>query len=277
MDRQESAAREQTQAIHGDHRPLAFSVGWLSLTGPIRERNEDAMLCVQALVGAASDSLAFGLFVLADGLGGQAEGERASELAVRTFAGRLLRSIAAPLVEGHALNTLTEPIQDSLLDAADWAGEAIRRETREAASTLTAALVLSNRIYIAHLGDSRAYLISGGTALQLTHDHSLVARLIELGQIMATEAADHPQRNLLYAALGHASTMAPEITFRGVEPGDSLLLCSDGLWGAVSSEDLIATVESTPDVQRACEALVELAICNGSQDNVSAILLRWPG
>jgi len=130
---------------------------------------------------------------------------------------------------------------------------------------------------IAHVGDSRAYAIStDGTSQILTRDHSLVMRMIELGQLTAEEAQVHPQRNVLYRALGQGEPFASDISTSPLPDSGHILLCSDGLWGVVGEVEIIRIIAAAPSPQVASQLLVDAANTNGGPDNISAILIRLP-
>jgi serine/threonine protein phosphatase PrpC len=145
-------------------------------------------------------------------------------------------------------------------------------------TTLTAALVLGQQMTIGHVGDSRAYALrTDGRIEVLTRDHSLVKRLEELGQISLEEAAAHPQRNVLYRALGQGDVLEPDIfTTPFPQPG-YLLICSDGLWSVLPDQNLSKLVTSAPSLQVACQSLVAAANDAGGPDNISAILVQLIG
>ena len=141
-------------------------------------------------------------------------------------------------------------------------------------TTTIALLVRGNEAYFAHVGDSRGYLIRGGHATQITRDHSLVQRLEELGQITSAEAAVHPQRNVLYRALGQGETLEPDVVTTPFPVGGYLLLCSDGLWGVVPEDEIRKIIYEAPTIQRACQNLVSAANAAGGPDNISTVLVQ---
>jgi serine/threonine protein phosphatase PrpC len=214
--------------------------------------------------------------MVADGMGGHSEGQRASQLATRIVAkevmGRLyglflqVDDSAAP---GPVLTILTESLQ-----IANWR---INRENPQSGTTLTAALIVGSRLYMAHVGDSRAYLISGAETDSelLTLDHSFVQRLQDSGQISAEEALVHPQRNILYRAVGQGERLEIDTFSRVIPRPGWLLLCSDGLWGAVKPEALVETVAALEDPQQVCDELISAALHAGAPDNVSIIVVRF--
>ena len=141
-------------------------------------------------------------------------------------------------------------------------------------TTCTCVLILGMNAFVAHVGDSRACLIEQDTIQWLTTDHSLVNRLIELGQITADEAKTHPQRNVLYRAVGRGDTLEVDTGLQSLSVGSSLLLCSDGLWGMLSQEIITAIIRSAPSPQVACHRLVARANESGGQDNVTVVLVQ---
>jgi serine/threonine protein phosphatase PrpC len=143
-------------------------------------------------------------------------------------------------------------------------------------TTLTAALVIGDQVTISHVGDSRAYFLSPNAQPQvITQDHSLVRRLQDLGQIDEQEASIHPQRNVLYRAVGQSEPFRPDINTLTMPESGWLLLCSDGLWGSVPEDDICEIVRSTPNLSRACCKLVDAANAAGGPDNISAILIKY--
>jgi protein phosphatase len=148
-------------------------------------------------------------------------------------------------------------------------------------TTLTIALVVGDRLHIASVGDSRLYLFNqagvtddGAPAAQLTSDHSLVARLVDIGQLTPEEARVHPQRNILYRSIGTDPTVEVDTRSEQLEPGDVMVICSDGLVNHVSDAELMRVVLSQPDPDLACEQLVALANAGGGRDNISVVVVR---
>jgi protein phosphatase len=157
------------------------------------------------------------------------------------------------------------------------AEEAVKSTAPGGGTTLTALLILGNRMLIAHVGDCRAYQIPpSGDMKLLTRDHSLARRLEELGQLSTEEAESHPQRHDLYRALGMEVPAEPDIFTSKVPPLGNLLLCSDGLWGVVPEPDIARIVRSAPNLPQAVVDLIEAANAAGGPDNISAILVRLP-
>lgn len=141
--------------------------------------------------------------------------------------------------------------------------------------TVTFALVLDDSTYIANVGDSRTYLFRHGELLPLTKDHSLVARLVEAKQIAPEDVYSHPQRNLIYRSLGAGhKTVDADVFHETLQPGDMLLLCSDGLWEMVHHDGLLKVFTEESEPQKICDTLVDMANANGGEDNITAVVVR---
>jgi protein phosphatase len=143
-------------------------------------------------------------------------------------------------------------------------------------TTLTVILLIGNQITIGHVGDSRAYAITRDEIRVMTRDHSLVKRLEELGQLTAEEADVHPQRNVLYRAIGQGANLEVDVLTQPAPCPGYLLLCSDGLWGVVPDPEIRKTVFAASDPQSACEELVRAANAAGGPDNITAVLIYFP-
>jgi protein phosphatase len=174
-----------------------------------------------------------------------------------------------------------EHFGERLRAAIEQSGEVIVEYGREhtdaqgLGSTVTAALVIDGQAYIANVGDSRTYLLRDGELQQITRDHSLVARLVEAGQIEPDEAYEHPNRNLIYRSLGAGrAEVDVDIFAETLQAGDTLLLCSDGLWEMVHDPEIAGMLSEPRDLAHAAEALVAQANRNGGEDNITAVLVR---
>ena len=251
--------------------------GQLSDVGMVRSNNQDAMFSMLSAGTSTDDLPDFGLFVVADGMGGHQEGERASAITTRIVARHVLNEIFMALLN-QQMNDPDRPSIASILTAAvQEANDSVTEEIPEGGTTATTAIVLGDLAYIAHVGDSRAYLITDDRIEQITRDHSLVQRLIELDQLTPDEALDHPQRNVLYRAIGQSESLDVDAITRRLPPNAHLLLCSDGLWNMVPEETIVQHVAKYDDPQMACNELVKLANERGGPDNITVILVRMPG
>jgi serine/threonine protein phosphatase PrpC len=246
-------------------------------TGKQRDSNEDSLLAVTATIAGPGGSIPFGLYIVADGMGGHQDGEIASNAAIRVFAGNIMRKFS-PYLFNLPSQVIDESLQEIMLSAINDAHHAIQRNAPGSGTTLTAALVLGQQMTIAHIGDSRAYATyPDGRMELLTRDHSLVKRLEELGQLTSLEAAASPHRNVLIRALGQSESVEPDIFTLPFPPGGTLLLCSDGLWGVVSDTNMQQIVMEMPTLSGACQNLVLAANNAGGPDNISVVLAQIVG
>jgi len=250
-----------------------LEVGWVTDVGEVRRHNEDTALIITAAHGGDAVAPAFGIFVMADGMGGQQAGEVASSLAARVVAHHVMRQFYLLTLVSQEHDANQPPLNEVLVDAVQAAHSAVADRVPGGGTTLTCALVLGPRAYIAHVGDSRAYVVTEEGLDQITHDHSLVDRLVELGQLTRDEAAIHPHKNVLYRAVGQSGMLEVDTYVRTIPPGGRLLLCSDGLWGMVSEAEMADIVTTSSSLQAACESLVAAANRAGGADNITAILV----
>jgi protein phosphatase len=227
-------------------------VGSRTDVGQVREHNEDSLLVSPPL------------FVVADGMGGHAAGEVASELAIHIF-----EEAAITRADPEALERAVLDSNSAIIEAA--------REGRGAAgmgTTLTAAIIEDDLLLIAQVGDSRAYLLQGQQLRQVTRDHSLVEQLVSTGHITREEARVHPNRSVITRALGSDEDLQPDIYEMRVKEGDRLLLCSDGLSSMLDTATLFRLLADNPDPQAAADALVDAANEAGGHDNITVIVVN---
>jgi PPM family protein phosphatase len=257
--------------------PRRLTLGVAQHVGRVRSHNEDVLLVFTGELAGLEAMPSFGLFVVADGMGGHALGERASGIAARTVARIALDGILPSLLADPTLNSDRPSLQEVMEKAMDAANRAVSAGVPDGGgTTLTCALVIGQQAVLSHVGDSRAYIITDDAFEQLTRDHSLVQRLQELGQLSAAEAAIHPQRNVLYRAIGQGEGLEVDVDSRRLPSGAMLLLCSDGLWGLVPDDRILSLVRQGPTLQAACEALVAAANAAGGPDNITAVLVKLP-
>jgi serine/threonine protein phosphatase PrpC len=245
--------------------------------GMIRNNNQDSLYTFFGNSVSVEGLPDFGLFVVADGMGGHHDGERASAIAIRTIAEFMLENFYLKLLKTPAESSERPVVSEVLSEAVQKANDAVSGEIPEGGTTVTAAVIFSDLLYIAHVGDSRAYLLTNDGIEQVTRDHSLVQRLIELEQLTPEEAAAHPQRNVLYRAIGQSENLEVDAVTRRLTPGCRLLLCSDGLWNQVQEENLLQIIQSSKTPQEACDRLVRLANDRGGPDNITVVLVQIPG
>lgn len=252
-----------------------LTFGQATDVGLVRTNNQDAAYSFFATNRSADERPDFGLFVVADGMGGHQDGEKASALAARTVATYVLSTILVPLMAGE--NENRDPITETLTAAIVKANNEVIRNVPDGGTTVTSMVIIGDLAYIAHVGDSRLYLVTKDSIEQLTRDHSLVQRLIELDQLTPAEAAEHPNKNMLYRALGQNETIEVDTLTRRLPPKSRLLLCSDGLWNVVEDREIVEIVKQTANPQEACNKLIALANTRGGGDNVTVLLLHMPG
>lgn len=243
--------------------------------GQQRQRNEDSLLAYGFSVSSMDEFPDFGVFIIADGMGGHSDGDRASGTAVRSIGTGITRKIYFNILRGTPMTQLP-PVNELLVEEVENANAEIRSITSDGGTTCTAALVIGRRVFIAHTGDSRAYLVKSDGIERITRDHSLAERLRETGVMSEEEAANHPQGNQLYSALGMSDDPRIDSWTRTLGKGTRLLLCSDGLWGMVPDGQIYSIMMQHPVPQDACNRLVAAANENGGLDNISAIILYMP-
>ncbi len=249
-----------------------FIVGKKTDIGRQRDKNQDSIYTFESFIEASTGQDTFGIFTVADGMGGYQKGEIASNLAARTAAGYIVRHVYLPYLT-ESTSAAQMPLTEALKNAVHLANDAVVQQTPEAGTTLTMAVVMGSQAYLAHVGDSRAYLYHDSELQQVTQDHSLVARLVELGQATAEEAHSHPQRNVLYRAIGQTESLEVETYLQPIPPNGYLLLCSDGLWGMIPDEEITRILNAATSPDDAVERLINVANANGGDDNISAILV----
>lgn len=253
-----------------------FTLAAAQDVGRVRNHNEDVLMIFHGELSGLETMPPMAALVVADGMGGHSLGERASGIAARAAMQYILRQILPSLLADSSdpveRPMLTEVVENAVVAA----NMAVTQTIPEGGTTLTCALVVGEQAVFAHVGDSRAYLIAPDRFEPLTRDHSLVQRLKELGQITEDEALVHPQRSVLYRAIGQGEGLEVDIVTRRLPPGSMLLLCSDGLWGLVSDALMQQIIRQSKSLQEACEALVKAANDAGGPDNITAVMLHMP-
>ena len=242
----------------------------------IRRRNkpnEDSILEIHATYFDRGMPLPVGLFVIADGMGGHASGLEASQLAIQVLSDVVLSSVRDYIGDEEVLEQL---LADGAYHANLAVHERNQQEKKFMGTTMTAALVVGTTAYIVNVGDSRTYLYRHCDGLtQITRDHSVVARLVEENMIHLDEIYTHPRRNEIYRCLGERESVEVDTFAVPLQTGDSLLLCSDGLWEMVRDphiRDILQSTSSTPS--QASTQLIEAALKGGGHDNISVIVVH---
>jgi protein phosphatase len=246
---------------------LALSIGKCSLLGNYRENNEDS-IDVQSFPEMT-------VCLVADGMGGQAAGEVASKRAVEIVPRELKKHLGPSVTNDEAKLIVRRAVVQANEEIMSLA--ALDRELKNMGTTVVLTLWRkgSSLMYVAGMGDSRVYLIRGKKIEQLTVDHSIAQALVEAKTISAAEARTHRYRNVLWKYLGSAEVgEGPEVKVATLQAGDRFLLCTDGLSGVVSDEQLLNYMKDKPDNQECADGLCQLALDQGSRDNVSAIVVE---
>lgn len=231
-----------------------ISFGSRTDIGYVRDHNEDSLIIIPPL------------FAVADGMGGHEAGEIASEITVNTLA-----ELAPSHLDAEGLTAAVEAANYNVMKAPR---QGIGRDGM--GTTLTAAMLEGERLLIAQVGDSRAYLLHKGHLQQITRDHSLMADLIEAGQITPEEARVHPNRSVITRAIGSDIHMRPDIYELNVDAGDRILLCSDGLSSMISNNAIESIMRRQSDAQHCADELVTAALENGGADNVTVVVADVP-
>lgn len=266
--------------------PVRVTVFGKTDLGRTRDHNEDTFLVVDLTTGNASlqpevrDHVVGergSLFMVADGMGGAAAGEVAS-------------AMAADVILTHLKQTwLQDPERTSqrfafrLKEAVEHANSKIHQHSKEhpevrgMGTTVTVAGILGNELYLAQVGDSRAYLIRNGGIIQLTKDQSLMQRLVEAGELTEEEAEQSERRNIILQALGPEARVKVDLTYQPLSKGDTIVLCSDGLSGQVKKEEIAEVVNQNADLVALCSRLIDMANTRGGPDNITAVVARFEG
>lgn len=270
--------------VHGNpttRTPIRYRVAGKTDVGQVREHNEDNFLVAnletgeRAVVEGESELPSRGaVFGVCDGMGGAAAGEVASQLAVDLVFECLAASPAL---------TAREELARRLVEAVEQAGVQIFRNARSdrahrgMGTTSTIGALVDDRLFLAQVGDSRAYVYRGGQLVLATRDQSLVNQLIEAGQLTEQEADNFEHNNIILQALGTAETVQVDLTYVDLRRGDILLMCSDGLSGMIKADEMRQVLEAEPEPARACSKLIEHANAAGGHDNITAIVVKFEG
>ena len=241
--------RTGADAVSGSNEFISW--GARSDVGLVRGHNEDSFL------------LRTPLFVVSDGMGGHAAGEVASSIAVETIGDRA-PGTADDVLLGAAVEAANLAVIKGAEDGIGKPGMGC---------TATAVLIEKNRMAVAHVGDSRVYVLHHGTLVRITHDHSYVEELVDCGQITADEARTHPSRSIITRALGSDPEMYADHFSLEVNDGDRIILCSDGLSSMISDSEIEAVAVSSATPQQAADNLVAAALTAGGADNVTVVVV----
>ena len=269
----QSAPTEVRQMRPVSARPMDVGVGWNSGISRRHNPNEDSVAVLQGTCTFHGRLVPFGLFIVADGMGGHDFGQEASRIAIQSMMQVVIQNLmmSNELYEGA--------LREFMVQGAEWANSAIYKRGqewgKEMGTTLTAALVVEDHAYVVNVGDSRTYIYRDGLGLlQITHDHSLVAQLVAAGQITPEEIYTHPERNKVYRSLGCHEGVEVDWYQLDLCQNDRLLLCSDGLWEMVRDPEIARLLHYELNPTRVCDLLVQAALHGGGSDNVSVVVVR---
>ena len=269
-----------------EHNEIVVHVFGRTDVGRTREHNEDAFVVVDLSSNDASLQPSVrqhklgakgSLFMVADGMGGAAAGEIASQMAteivLREFREHWL-PLQEPTTEAFA-RVLKRAVQNANQQIHGYASS--HQEFRGMGTTATIAGLLADTLFLAQVGDSRGYLVRNGVAKQITKDQSLMQKLIEAGELTEEEAAQSERRNIILQALGPEPAIKVDLTHQRLRRGDTLVLCSDGLSGQVAKDDIARVVAEEKDLVQACRRLIDMANNAGGPDNITVIIARFDG
>ena len=251
-----------------------YRVATCQSTGMIRSHNEDSLFVLSTHFDGVERGIPFGIYLVADGMGGHQSGEVASNLAARGASQYLM----AHFYEKHLFEResfSTEDVYQILSEAIEEAQILIKQRVPGGGTTLTLALAIGGEMYSAHVGDSRLYVVDQVGQLHLmTKDHSLVKRLVDLGEITELEAQVHPQRNVLYRALGQVDELEVDFDHFTLQKGEIMVICSDGLWGVIGHTGMQDIFSGPDDLNVKARAMVKSANELGGPDNISVVLVE---
>jgi protein phosphatase len=231
--------------------------------GKVRPNNQDSYAAGEFQNGVT-------WVVVCDGMGGYRGGNIASSAAVKTISERITGSYRENMTSSSIKNLLVTSITNANFEIFDMASA--NEELKGMGTTVVAALITKKAIYIAHAGDSRAYLAADGKLRQITKDHSVVQELVDSGEITREQAMDHPQKNLITRALGVEEIVKVDFTVEDIKGDETLLICTDGLTNEVTEDEILRVLSEKP-FEEVADTLVDMANENGGNDNITAVAI----
>lgn len=259
---------------------LATIIGSATHQGMVRELDEDSLFYTELRIARKAALQTWGLYIVADGMGGHSAGEVASDLAIRGAFSVVQSSYLAPTIDADLPDEearLKEIVREAVLRANEYVLREAQQRGNDMGTTLTMALVAGDRAVVGNVGDSRTYLFRDGELKRVSKDHSLVQRLVDLGQIQPDDIYTHPQRSAVLRSLGDKAEVSVDTFVLRLKPGDALLLCSDGLWEMVRDPQIAALLKANPDPQVAADLLIEAANKAGGDDNITVVIAQFVG
>lgn len=260
-------------------RQVAPSHGQATHPGKKHENNEDAIITFTYNKQQSGKAVPIGFYLVADGMGGHDAGDLASRTVNQIVTNWVLQVQVLPDLRKTTRKLTTENIPAEILNRAiEEANTALLRyaqlQSSNLGSTVTAALIIGDTATIVNVGDSRTYRLRNNQLVQITRDHSIVARLVETSIIAPEEIRSHPRRNEIYRNLGHDPGVEIDTYTVTLQKGDRLILCSDGLWEMVLDEDIKRIIQASRTSQEACDTLINAANSAGGEDNISVIVVE---
>lgn len=245
--------------------------GWELDKGQQREKNEDSLGAVKINKSSADDKQSLGIYVVADGVGGERGGEKASKLAVEM----VLDEMMTHLTEDASADMIREQLSVAAKKAHKHILKLKAAREHVGGTTLVMAAVMSSQVYIANIGDSRAYIMHDDKLRQITDDHTVAQKFVEAGIITQEEADDHPMAHVLIHAVGseEEEEITPDIFTETVSPGDYVLLCTDGLYNSVTTEKMVQIIKAADTPTSASQQLTKAANDAGGPDNIAVVLV----
>jgi len=282
----EKPAAPAVPAVHACPSDMALRVGIKTDIGCVRSINQDSCLYMDFVAYEKSEARECSLFIVADGMGGEAEGEKASSLAIRAISKHVLDSYLPTDIHQKTQKLVSDDVaergmtilRDALREANSLVFEYSQQDIsrKGMGSTISAAIIDGSTLVVGHAGDTRVYLINEAIN-QISEDHSLVGRLVKMGQLKKEEALKSPQRSLVYRALGTNPELEVDTYFRELKAGDSVLLCSDGCWEYYVDDELFTFFREQDEPQDVCDSLISTCLERGADDNCTAIVVKVGG
>lgn len=266
----------EVRVVNAETQPhaLQYDLGIATHKGG-RKRNEDSAIIMVAHHSAEHSLLPIVLAAVADGMGGYVSGDKASAITIQVVVDYLIDNLLCPPtgLQQPLFNPLD--VTDRLVEAVTQANLTLMSMLPESGSTLTCVLVIGGTAYIAHVGDSRAYIMGENGLERLTRDHLVVRYMQETGVLTEQEAADHPEKHILYRALGMTEDgFYVDVTSRRLGERGSIFLCTDGVWSSLTDDEILARLHADEPAQVICEAVINDALRSSASDNVTAVLVR---
>jgi serine/threonine protein phosphatase PrpC len=257
-----------------------MQVSYKSDIGQKRKLNEDSILCLKLDTVFNTGTYDIGLFIIADGMGGHNAGEIASSTATKIIASECLRELLdsqnKTVEEAAVAQQITDALNNSILKANDTLLQLVKSDNsmESMGTTITAALLIGQDLYVAHVGDSRCYIVNDRGITRVTTDHSLVQEMLDKGLIQPEESTNHSQKNVVTRIVGDSNTTQADIYTQKLYDGDTIILCSDGLWGMLTDSTMREIVLDSKTSEGTCTMLIDEANKAGGLDNISVIIIK---